>query len=167
MIDLVTHGAEQVLVTETIAGTSAVDEPWLGHAAATCAALGAGLRALHDALPVEDCPWTWSIDDRLPQVSDVGTRHELELARPQDDLLVVCHGDACAPNTLIGSDGRASGHVDLGSLGVADRWADITVLAMSTGWNYGAEYTRAVLDGYGIEADPERMAYYRRLWIES
>ncbi|MBP2436558.1 aminoglycoside phosphotransferase [Microbacterium amylolyticum] len=30
-----------------------------------------------------------------------------------------------------------------------------------------ADYTRAVLDGYGIEADPERMAYYRRLWIES
>jgi aminoglycoside phosphotransferase len=36
---------------------------------------------------------------------------------------VVCHGDACAPNTLIAAEGRWSGHVDLGMLGTADRWA--------------------------------------------
>src|SRR5262245_4550806 len=34
------------------------------------------------------------------------------------------HGDACAPNTLLAADGRWSGHVDLGLLGIADRWAD-------------------------------------------
>jgi len=39
----------------------------------------------------------------------------------------VCHGDAFAPNTLIGDDGRCCGHVDPGDLGVADRWADIAV----------------------------------------
>ena len=83
---------------------------------------------------------------------------------PAVDVLVVCHGDACAPNTLIGSDGRWSGHVDLGALGLADRWADIAVAAMSTEWNYGPGYDRVVYDAYGIEPDEERIAYYRLLW---
>ena len=46
---------------------------------------------------------------------------------PPIDQLVVCHGDACAPNTLIDSDGSCSGHVDLGTLGIADRWADLAI----------------------------------------
>ena len=40
---------------------------------------------------------------------------------PLIDRLVVCHGEACTPNTLIDVDGRCSGHVDLSSLGTADR----------------------------------------------
>jgi hypothetical protein len=38
------------------------------------------------------------------------------------DVLVVCQGDACAPNTLITDNGACSGHVDLGATGVEDRW---------------------------------------------
>ena len=52
---------------------------------------------------------------------------EQAAAIPPADKLVVCHGDACAPNILLGEDGRWSGHVDLGLLGVADRWADLAV----------------------------------------
>ena len=77
---------------------------------------------------------------------------------------MVCHGDACAPNTLIGDDGRWSGHVDLGALGVGDRWADIAIATWSTQWNYGPGWERALLDAYGIEPDPERTAWYRLLW---
>ena len=47
------------------------------------------------------------------------------------DRLVVCHGDACAPNTLL-DDGTVAAHVDLGALGLADRWADLAVAAWST-----------------------------------
>ncbi|WP_443062724.1 phosphotransferase [Streptomyces sp. NBC_00390] len=53
------------------------------------------------------------------------------------DRLVVCHGDACAPNTVVGDDGTWTGHVDLGTLGAADRWADLAVATWSTQWNYG------------------------------
>lgn len=76
----------------------------------------------------------------------------------------VCHGDACAPNTLLDAEGRPLAHVDLGALGVADRWADIAVAAMSTTWNYGPGWEHALIDAYGIAADEPRMAYYRDLW---
>ena len=56
------------------------------------------------------------------------------------DDLVVCHGDACAPNTLIDDDGRCCGHVDLGDLGVADRWADLAVATLSLSWNYAGDW---------------------------
>jgi len=83
---------------------------------------------------------------------------------PPIDKLVVCHGDACAPNTLLDDDGRWSAHVDLGALGIADRWADLAVTTWSTIWNYGPGWEDALLDAYGIEPDARRMRYYRLLW---
>ncbi len=158
------RGDEQLLVTETIPGTSAVLEPWDERPRASAHALGAGLRAFHDALPVADCPWTWAVTDRLADIADLAVRDRLAAADPGISRLVVCHGDACAPNTLLGSDGRASGHVDLGDLGVGELWADLAVLAMSVTWNYGEGYEEAVYEGYGIEPDPVRIAFFRDLW---
>jgi kanamycin kinase len=83
---------------------------------------------------------------------------------PPIDQLVVCHGDACAPNTLVLDDGQWSGHVDLGSMGIADRWADLAVATWSTGWNYGPGYEELLLDAYGVSPDPRRTAFYRLLW---
>jgi kanamycin kinase len=54
--------------------------------------------------------------------------------------------------------------VDLGRLGVADRWADLAVATYSLGWNYSGQWEHELLDAYGIEPDRERIEYYRRLW---
>ena len=101
-------------------------------------------------------------------VPSFASRDDALLARVQDippaDRLVVCHGDACAPNTLVGDDGSCIGHVDLGRLGVADRWADLAVATWSTVWNYGPGYEDLLLAKYGIAPDPECTAFYRRLW---
>ena len=94
-------------------------------------------------------------------------RHRRPRARRRDpapDKLAVCHGDACAPSTLLAADGRWSGHVDLGLLGTADRWAGLAVAAWGAEWNYGPGWERLLLDAYGIRADPERTRYYRLLW---
>ncbi|MFB2596411.1 aminoglycoside 3'-phosphotransferase [Herbiconiux sp. P17] len=129
-----------------------------------------GLRMLHDALPVDDCPFSWSVSDRVasaraPDAQRMPSELDALLgAAPSIDRLVACHGDACAPNTLLDADGAVTGHVDLGSLGVADRWADIAVSAWSTEWNYGPGYEPAFLEAYGIAPDPERLRYYRALW---
>lgn len=88
-----------------------------------------GPRALHEALPVDDCPFDWSLPTRIVDV-----------------------------------DGRVLAHVDLGALGVADRWADIAVAAMSTTRNCGPGWERTLIDAYGIAPDSERLAYCRDLW---
>lgn len=148
------------MVTRGLPGENAVTERWIADPATAVRAIGRGLRALHDALPADVCPFSWSVDERLTAVG----RLDLLGAAPPVDRLVVCHGDACAPNTLITDDGVCSGHVDLGSLGVADRWADLAVATYSTVWNYGPGWEEALLDAYGIAADPTRTAWYRMVW---
>lgn len=183
---VVEHGADAEgtwLLTAAVPGRSAVDPRWTAHPSTAAAAIGRGLRRLHDALPVDQCPFDWGTEIRLGQaderIADGARREEwfpvhrhLSMAEargrigrpPPIDRLVVCHGDACAPNTLLHDDGTFAAHVDLGSLGVADRWADLAVAAWSTEWNYGQGYDGIVYDAYGINPDPDRIAYYRLLW---
>jgi kanamycin kinase len=153
------------LVTTALPGLSAVDPRWVADPATAVRAVGEGLRALHDALPVADCPFDWSVAARIANAAGRGIRVPDALREPPPvDRLVVCHGDACCPNTLIGDDGRWVAHVDLGTLGVADRWADIAVASMSTAWNYGEGWEDALIEAYGVAPDRERLSYYRDLW---
>jgi kanamycin kinase len=156
-------GQRAWLRTRGLPGLSAVHPRWLAAPDIAVRAIGAGLRALHDRLPVRACPFEWSVRSRLAKLTPAD-RTRLGDA-PPIDRPVVCHGDACSPNTLIDDDGRCCGYVDLGDLGVADRWADLAVATLSLGWNYprrvwDAEFFAA----YGVEPDPVRIDYYRRLW---
>lgn len=166
VVALASDEAGDVLVTTTVPGRSAVDPRWLAEPGAAVTAVGRGLRALHDALPVEGCPFSWSVEDRLarlrPDVApDVRARlHDV----PVPDRLVVAHGDACMPNTLLTDDGAWGAHVDVGALGVADRWADLAVASWSTAWNVGPGYEDLLLEAYGVDRDDARTAYYRELW---
>ncbi len=87
-----------------------------------------------------------------------------EDAPDPDDGLVVIHGDACAPNTIIGADGRFAGHVDLGAIGIGDRWADLAIASMSLDWNYGEGFQDEFFHAYGVTPDAERIRYYRAAW---
>jgi kanamycin kinase len=172
----------QWLMTAAIAAESAVSPRWLADPLRATEAIGRGLRALHESLPVAECPFTWSVEERLARFEervasgttpgDWMSEHRglsIEIARetlhrmPPLDL-VVCHGDACAPNTLLDAEGQVAGHVDVARLGTADRWADLAVAAWSTVWNYGPGFEADVYRGYGIEPDEERIRYYRLLW---
>jgi len=169
------------LVTRALGDRSAVHPRWLAEPETAVRALGSGLRALHEALPVADCPFSWSAERRVAAVLAQGPTetpawHPEHAGQPVESLLakvaepppveqpVVCHGDPCAPNTVLDAAGRVAGHVDLGSLGVADRWADLAVGSWSLDWNYGAGYQSLYFQAYGVEPDPERIAYYRLLW---
>jgi kanamycin kinase len=172
------------LITEALPGERAGSELWKRKADIAVKAMGEGLRAFHNSLPVDECPYSWSADDRLDNLrkrASLGllnptkwhAEHQgLSVADaldqvgtvPKPDRLVVCHGDACAPNTLISEDGTWSGHVDLGRMGVADRWADLAVATWSTEWNYGLSWEGLLLASYGIGADEGRTRYYRLLW---
>ena len=172
------------LVTAPVPGDSAATARWKADPAAAVTAIGEGLRAMHDSLPAAGCPFSWSAGERVAAARrkaedgrqdraawhpsrrglTVAAALERAAAIPPVDKLAVCHGDACAPNTLIGADGRWSGHVDLGALGTGDRWADLAIATWSAGWNYGPGWERLLLDAYGVAPDPERTAYYRLLW---
>jgi kanamycin kinase len=140
------------LHTAGLPGRSAVDPRWAAEPRTAVMAIGTGLRLLHDRLPVDDFPFgapQW-VTESLPI-----------------DRLVVCHGDACAPNTLIDDAGHCCGHVDLGDLGVADRWADLAVATLSLSWNYAGDWEDTLFDAYGVEPDPKRVDFYRALWNAS
>jgi kanamycin kinase len=151
------------LRTAALPGLSAVHPRWLAAPGAAVRAIGAGLRTLHDRVPARSCPFDWSVASRLAELTP-GRRARLG-DPPPVDRLVVCHGDACSPNTLIGDDGRCCGHVDFDCLGVADRWADLAVATLSLGWNYpGRAWDAEFFAAYGVEPDQPRIDYYRRLW---
>lgn len=152
------------VVTAAMPGTSAVDPRWHDDPRPAVIAAGEGLRALHDALPVGECPFEWSVPMRIARSGASEAAIDALGPAPDPDRTVVCHGDPCTPNTLVGDDGRWVGHVDLDALGIADRWADIAVATMSLGWNYGPGWDALFLDAYGIAPDDERTAWYRALW---
>ena len=170
-------------VSAGLPGTTAVDDRWRQEPTTAVREIGAGLRAMHDALPLDDCSFTRSAESRVARARQAAAdgkldprnwhedhRHltveralELLADIPPVDKLVVCHGDSCAPNTLIGDDGRWIAHVDLGLLGVADRWSDLALATWSTEWNYGPGWTEPLLEAYGIAPDWDRIKYYRLL----
>ncbi|MBN9140129.1 MAG: aminoglycoside 3'-phosphotransferase [Micrococcales bacterium] len=152
----------ELLVTRALPGEGAATDRWLAAPRAAVRAIGEGLRALHDDLPVDACPFEWSAQARLDELA---TDARAAVGDPPPvERLVVCHGDACAPNTIIGSGGRWVGHVDLESLGTADRWADLAVASMSLDWNYGEGWEPEFFAAYGIASDADRIRYYRALW---
>jgi kanamycin kinase len=137
----------QVLVTRALPGDGAVTDTWRERPRDAVHAIADGLRVLH-ALPVADCAFVC----RWAPVAGV----------PAEDVVVV-QGDACAPNTIIGRDARFVGHVDLGLLGVADRWADLAIASRSLDWNYGPGWQDEFFAAYGIDRDERRIRRYRAL----
>lgn len=153
------------LLTHALPGSSAVSSRWLARPEVAVRAVGRGLRELHDSLPVNKCPWQWDPSTCIDDATSRNIHVDPVLHDPPTvDQLVVCHGDACCPNTILTNDGELSGHVDFGSLGIADRWADIAVAAMSTQWNYGPGWEHELVSAYGLPVDHVRLDYYQQLW---
>jgi kanamycin kinase len=173
-----------VLLTEALPGHDATRPEWQSDLPALVRALGRGLRAFHDAVGEEWCPFRFDIARALAHVEErvraddidpagfhrehahltpAAALAELESLTPGDEDLVVCHGDYCAPNVLL-QDGVVTGFVDLGELGAADRWWDVAVGAWSVGWNFGEALEPLFYEGYGIAPDPTRTRFFRLLY---
>ena len=147
----------QWLVTSAVPGESAVGDRWRARRSEAIRAIAVGLQAIH-AIPIHDFPDEWASQGWV-------AREPASLGpRPPLDGPVLVHGDACAPNTLISPEGRWTGNVDFGDLGVGDRWADLAVASLSLDWNFGEGHQDELFDAYGIERDQERIGYYRALW---
>ncbi|GEK80374.1 aminoglycoside 3'-phosphotransferase [Agrococcus baldri] len=153
VLELREDAAGELLVTSALDGASIVSAAGLRDPERAAAALGEGLRRLH-ALPVASCPfpapdWTASAITGL------------EAGGPRE--LVVCHGDPCAPNALL-RDGGFAGLVDLGRVGVGERWSDLAIASWSLEWNGLADAEPAFWRAYGVEPDPARVGPWRARW---
>ena len=77
---------------------------------------------------------------------------------------VVCHGDACLPNIFFDpATLEVTGLIDLGRLGIADRYSDLalTVIQLHDEWSADPA---PFLSAYGLpDADPRRLEFFRLL----
>ncbi len=101
-------------------------------------------------------------DDERRGRSAADLFNDLLSSCPEGEDLVVTHGDACLPNLLV-QDGRFTGFVDCGRLGVADRHQDLALASWSIRHNLGEDWVEPFLRHYGGTVDPDRLAFYRLL----
>ena len=118
--------------------------------AAAEANAAAGLVDLDD---LDDERRGWTVDRLLA---------ELRATRPATEEPVVSHGDLSLPNVLFDDDGRVTGLVDLGLLGVADRHCDLALAGRSLLFNWGAGWAERLYARFP-DVDSERLAFYRLL----
>jgi kanamycin kinase len=172
------------LVTRAFPGRDGTHSHWATDPERLVRILAKALRAFHEA-PVRACPFDFRLEPALaharrrleegriqpdqdfhPEFDHLSAEEAialLERTRPSSERLVVCHGDYCLPNVLIGA-GAASGFVDLGELGVADRWWDLAVATWSVTWNLGPGLEDLFLQEYGVDWDRDRVDFYRLLY---
>ena len=183
VLDYGSDGAHEWLLTAGLEGVPAIDDRVLADPRRSVPLLAQGLRRVH-VLAVDGCPFGSGVATMLPMVRervaaglvdparDFQPEHagmtaaaalsRLTQLRLSREDLVVCHGDYCPPNVLV-KEGQVVGYVDLGQLGVADRWWDVAVATWSVTWNFGPGWEDLFLATYGLPRDPQKMAFYRLL----
>jgi aminoglycoside 3'-phosphotransferase-2 len=164
------------LLMSLLPGRDLTQSPDLNPAAA-CRIMAQALRTLH-TLDASECPFDHRAERRIAAAKarlDAGLYDGADQAngpadyavlfstRPAHEDLVVTHGDACFPNVLA-RDGRFTGFVDCGRLGVADRYQDLALAARSLARNFGRAQLPAFFAAYGIdEPDEQKLAWYSLL----
>ena len=144
-------------------------------------ALAQFLRQVH-ALPIEDCPFAAGPPQRLAaarrnmdagrvDTEDFDADHAgWSVERLWDETValapatidpVVTHGDYSLGNVLFDDAGAVTGCIDLGRVGVADRYQDIAILWQNLS-EVGEGLTALFLDAYGIGAVDERKLRFHR-----
>lgn len=169
---VVEHGRDSThewLVTETLPYASVVSETWLRRPEIAIPAGARALRALHDAVDPATCPFDWSVGARVAAARAAGAEVPDHLRRSPavepvvDAPMVVAHGDACLPNTLLDERGQPRALVDLALLGVADVWADLAAAVWSVDFNFGPGWRETYLEAYGIELDQDALDFHLEL----
>jgi aminoglycoside 3'-phosphotransferase-2 len=127
---------------------------------------------------ISDCPrrwrmWSLGLDSGQIDASDfrptfrdfsaAAAVAELRSLLPAAEDPVITHGDYCAPNIVFDGD-QLSGFVDIGVLGVADRWRDLAVALWTLERNIGPGWDELFLQTYGAEPDRSRQAFYLLLY---
>lgn len=166
------------LLSEALPGIPAY--AWLqanpGRWAEAVAGMARFLRCLH-ALPAETCPFNAALPLRLAAARaniDAGrvAEDEFDAARagwsaeqvwdrlhmllPIDAEPVVTHGDFSLDNIFLDDAGAVTGVIDLGRVGVADRYQDLAILANCLA-EFDAGLNDVLFEAYGSPPDARRI----------
>ena len=176
-------GADAWLLMTALPGRTAYqvleDEP--GCRTGTVRAVARFLRNLH-SVPVDACPFTSDAAHRLSRARERidaglveeddfdGERQGWTAGQVWDAMIallplapdpVVTHGDFSLDNLLL-EGGEVVGLIDLGRVGIADRWQDLAIL-----WNCLGEFDPTLrdvfLDAYGVKCDVGKLRFHLML----
>ncbi|MEZ4659167.1 MAG: APH(3') family aminoglycoside O-phosphotransferase [Caldilineaceae bacterium] len=143
--------------------------------------LAQALRQFH-AQPWQDCPF----DHRFAAMSEMARRHtqlglvdenefddirqgrrsaelldELAQLAPESEELCLTHGDYCLPNIIVDSD-SVTGFVDLGRMGVGDRYRDLALARRSLDYNGCTDLIPLFFQTYGLPTpDDQKLHLYQ------
>jgi aminoglycoside 3'-phosphotransferase-2 len=177
-IDALTDNHHHWLLMTAVPGRDLASATTLS-AAQTIDILATALLRLHQ-VPIAQCPFDHALKSRIARAQQhvsAGLVDETDfdderLGRSAEDVLaelmstqpntydpVVAHGDACLPN-FMAQDGRFSGFIDCGRLGVSDRYQDLALAARSIERNLGLEWVKPFFERYGVEPDEQRVRFY-------
>ncbi|KEO82754.1 aminoglycoside 3'-phosphotransferase [Tumebacillus flagellatus] len=180
VLDFREEGVFEYLLMSEVPGVHAADEHFAGRAADIVPLLAAGLRRVHETLPVNLCPYDMRTDVLL-QVAKINLHsglmeegienpeaelQELIQSRPEttEQDLVVIHGDYSFPNVMLTPAGDAvSGYVDWGALGTADRYLDLAIAVKSVVYNVGESWVPVFLKSYAPDVDLRKLEWFRRV----
>jgi streptomycin 3"-kinase len=174
------------LVTTAVPGVAGTELPESLRLQAM-QSLGRTLRKFHS---LTDCPFERPLTSVIAEAEDVVRRNAVNPAFLTDewravepaslldrviaerpyveqaavDDLVVCHGDACLPNVFFDpSTLEVTGLIDVGRLGVADRYSDLALTTIQLHDEWSADPS-PFLVVYGLPTpDQRRLEFYRLL----
>ncbi|WP_040005495.1 APH(3') family aminoglycoside O-phosphotransferase [Fibrisoma limi] len=176
-------GIDYLLIRELVGSPASADE-WKTNPKRLAETLAVSMLALHSLEPAS-CPFDQRTDTKLREVTSLVQRglvdaddfddenqartpehilEQLYAEQPADDDLVVTHGDFCLPNLIL-TDWRLSGFIDVGGLGVGDRYQDLALCLRDLADELGTNrYDACFLSAYGLRAvDTDKLRYFRLL----
>lgn len=187
----VLEGQTSYMLMTRIEGQMACDEAYLNQPQVLIEVLAQSLKRLWE-VDITGCPARWDLSVKLAAAEENVENDQVDLEnvepetfgengfknprellewlkanQPREEL-VLSHGDFCLPNIFI-KDGQLSGYIDLGRMGVADKWQDIALCYRSLMHNYSGKYATKVradvnpdllFEALGIEPDWEKLRYY-------
>ena len=150
------------LLMERMSGTMACDEIWLRQPKVLVRALAGGLKMLWQQ-ETAGCPRRMNLDKLLVLAEERVIRGEVEVSEAEPETFgeggfrdpeallawlkenrpesvpVLAHGDYCLPNVFL-ENGTVRGFIDVGDMGIGEKWRDIALCWRSLKHNYDGTY---------------------------
>lgn len=184
------HAGRHYLLMSRASGEMLCSEENMRHIESTVGMYAEALKMLWQ-VDVTGCPAVYNVDDDLKIARERLESGEFDMddcepdtfgpngfASPEQLLLwleenrpeqgnVLTHGDFCMPNVFV-EGGRVSSYIDVGNMGVGDRWRDIALCWRSLKHNCTGMYAKENLgdqsellfEKLGVEPDWEKIRYY-------